>query len=391
MGTIEAVRITALPPVRRAVPLRRGSAPSRVSMEDFFEGRSITFYASGTAALSRAISACIARMSVNSPEVILPAYGCPNLVAACVHAGAFPRLVDLAKNGWSFDTRALGASISGNTVAIVAVNLLGVGDNAVELARFCMANRILLIQDSAQYLPRSPIAWPGDYVILSFGRGKPMNLLHGGALVTPVDTKAQLPLEAARYALLDRLLASGAAGIAFNALTLPPAYRLITLLPATGVGTVVYKPLRNAAPLPEHAWRRIGAAFQSYRARASYSRNIWSSAIEEWSALGITELVCPGSLPTTEPLRLALLAPDRSTRDAIVTGLRRSGLGASRFYGSDLTGVAGIPDAVRYQGPFPHARAHADRLFTLPTHELVTTEVVHLAGDVIRDSSRRVQ
>ena len=377
------MRVTALPPLRRAVPLHKGHAAARLSVEEFFKGRPLALYASGTAALSRAISACAARKSITSPEIILPAYGCPDLVAACAHAAVFPRLVDVAPGGWSFDTHSLEASISSNTVAIVAVNLLGLGDGAVELAQICKTKRLSLIQDSAQYLPRSPIDWPGDYVVLSFGRGKPMNLLYGGALIAPEGTDTPRSLEAALYAPRDRLLASRVAGIAFNALTLPYAYRLFSALPGTGLGTVIYKPLRNAAPLPENAWEKFGAAFGSYQTRPSYRRKPWISAIEEWSMLGIAELACPGSSPPTEPLRLALLAPDRITRETIVNRFNRSGLGASRFYGNDLSRIAGVPDEVRLQGPFPHARALADRLFTLPTHDIVTADTVQLAREVM--------
>ena len=353
-------------------------------MERFFADRRITLYASGTAALSRAMAECAVKSAASAPEVILPAYGCPDLVAACVHASVFPRLVDVAPSGWSYDAHGLKASVSSNTVAIVTVNLLGLGDGAVDLRRFCQTKRISLIQDSAQYLPRASIEWPGDYVVLSFGRGKPMNLLHGGALIAPAGSGDVHPFQSAHYSARDRLLASRAAAIAFNILTRPHAYWLVSALPGTGLGEVAYKPLGNGAPLPERAWERVGRAFELYRARQSYGRDVWGPAIEEWSTLGIVELSGPGSPPQSEPLRLALLAPNRAARDTLVDSFNRDQLGASRFYGADLSRIAGIPEFVRCQGPFPHASALADRLFTLPTHDLVTADTVHCARDVVR-------
>jgi dTDP-4-amino-4,6-dideoxygalactose transaminase len=71
-----------------------------------------------------------------------------------------------------------------------------------------------------------------------------------------------------------------------------------------------------------------------------------------------------------------MLAPDRTARDKLVEDLNSTGLGASRFYGTDLTQVAGIPEVVWQQGPFPNAKALADRLFTLPTHALVNAGTV---------------
>jgi dTDP-4-amino-4,6-dideoxygalactose transaminase len=376
--------LSSLPPVRRAVPLKRGNAATRRSMERFFADRRITLYASGTAALSRAMTECAVNASASAPEVILPAYGCPDLVAACVQASVFPRLVDVAPSSWSYDPQGLETSVSSNTVALVAVNLLGLGDSAADLHRFCRTKRISLIQDSAQYLPRAPIEWPGDYVILSFGRGKPMNLLHGGALIAPLGIGDTRPFQSAQYSVRDRLLASRAAAIAFNVLTRPHAYRLISALPGTGLGDVIYKPLDNEAPLPERAWERVSAAFELYQARKSYGRDIWAAAIDEWATLGIVELSCPGSPRQSEPLRLALLAPDRVSRDILVERFNRYHLGASRFYAADLTRLAGIPEFVRCQGPFPHASALADRLFTLPTHDLVTDDTVSCAQAVVR-------
>ncbi len=375
------MRLTALPPVRRAVPLKRGNSAARASMERFFGNRKITLYASGTAALAQAIAHCAARSATSDPEVILPAYGCPDLVAACVHASVYPRLVDVAASCWSYDLAALQSSLSPNTAAVVAVNLLGLGDSAAELIRLCKDRHIPLIQDSAQHLPREPIDWPGDYVVLSFGRGKPMNLLHGGALIAPREDSRTLSVRPAHYSRKHRLLASRAAALAFNVLTRPHIYRVFSALPGTGLGEVTYKALTEAALLPEEAWKQVGIAFERYREKSSYRRDIWTSAIEEWSPLGITALDCPGSALPTEPLRLALLAPDSAARDLLVNTFNRNGLGASRFYGTDLPGVTGIPDVVKRQGPFPNATSLASRLFTLPTHCLVTDDTVRSARD----------
>jgi len=377
------VRFSALPPVRRAVPLRRGDSAARLSMERFFGDRKITLYSSGTAALAQAMANCASRNSVRTPEVIIPAYGCPDLVAACVHASVYPRLVDIAHSQWSYDLEALVHSLSTNTVAIVAVNLLGIGDDAARLIRLCKERHIALIQDSAQFLPRESIDWPGDYVVLSFGRGKPLNLLHGGALISSLADKYPPSVPPARYTTRARLLSSRMAAIAFNTITRPAIYRVFSALPGTGVGKVIYKPLTNPAPLPERAWQRVAPAFELYRQKPSYSRDIWAAAVEEWSDFGIAALDYPGSPLPAEPLRLALLAPDRGVRDMLVENLDRAGTGASRFYGTDLTKVAGIPEVIACQSSFPNASSLADRLFTLPTHDLVNADTVRITRELV--------
>ena len=377
------MRFSALPPVRRAVPLKRGKSGARASMEQFFGNRKITLYASGTAALAQAMTTCALRKSVRAPEIIIPAYGCPDLVAACVHASVYPRLVDIAPSQWAYDLEALKSSLSPSTVAIVAVNLLGLGDGSDALTHLCKERHIPLIQDSAQYLPRESIDWPGDYIVLSFGRGKPLNLLHGGALVSPLTVSDSLSVPPAGYNAKGRLLGSRAAAIAFNALTRPAIYRMFAALPGTGLGEVIYKPLTNPSPLPDCAWQQVGTAFELYRQKPSYRRDIWTAAMEEWSNLGIVALRCPGSPVQAEPLRLALLAPDLESRDVLVDNLNRAGLGATRFYGAHLARVAEIPEMVTCQEPFPNASSLADRLFTLPTHGLVNTGTVRTTCDLV--------
>lgn len=373
------MRLFTLPPVRRAVPFRRGKASLRASMEQFFGERQITLYTSGTAALAQAMVHCAARHAASSPEVMIPAYGCPDLVAAALQAGVYPRLVDVAPDRWGFDPKCLESSFSPNTVAVVAVNLLGLGDGATELLPFCRERNISLIQDSAQFLPRETIAWPGKYVILSFGRGKPLNLLHGGALIEPPGSRLASSDRFALPPFKQRLLGSRAAALAFNVLTLPLPYRILSSLPGTGLGDVRYHPLQEATRLPTKAWEQVGTAFELYCRQPSYRRDIWSPAVAAWEEFDIRELHGPDAHLPAEPLRLALLASDRPSRDQFVNYLNRLGLGASRLYDRELPQIEGIPPIVRTQGPFRGASALAGRLFTLPTHRLVTGSGVNSA------------
>ncbi len=378
------MKFAALPPVRRPVPLACSNSAAHGSLRRFFSDRPITLYASGTAALSHALARCAARKPVHTPEVIIPAYGCPDLVAACIHASVFPRLADIAASGWAYDLDDLTRKLSPDTVAIVSVNLLGLPDGTPRLPELCRRCGVALVQDSAQFLPRNPISWPADYIILSFGRGKPMNLLHGGAFIAPPDSAPENISKWKQYTLRDRLRTGTAAAVAFNFLTRPHPYWIVSHLPGIGLGTVTYKPLHDSPALPPHAWSRVDATFDQYRKRRSYDRRVWTSSLAEWTSFGILSLQPDTPSTEPEPLRLALLAPDQAARDDLVIRLQRAGLGASRLYGTDLTHVSGIPKEVREQGTFLHAAALAERLFTLPTHALVTPRIVRQTTDCIR-------
>ena len=353
------------------------------SMERFFGGRRVTLWSSGTAALAEAMAKCAMLSGVNAPEIILPAYGCPDLISACIHASVIPRLVDLAPDLWCYDYTALTRQVTTSTVAIVAVNLLGIGDDAEYLRGFCDAKGIALIQDSAQHLPRTAVHWPGDYVVLSFGRGKPLNLLQGGALVSQVETSLTQVTAPTRFTFKSRLLTTRAAGVAFDVLTHPWIYGLLAALPGTGFGDVVYEPLDRATRLPDIFWRIVDPAFDQYRIKPSYRHAVWAPAFDRLSALGVQELKSPSGSSNPEPLRLALLATDRGSRDALVESFNRAGIGSSRLYGTDLPGVSKIPEVVKAQLPFPNAARLAGRLLTLPTHSLVNARTVRTLLEVL--------
>jgi dTDP-4-amino-4,6-dideoxygalactose transaminase len=368
----------SLAPVRRPVPV--GSGGTRKPLDVAFSGRGSRICGSGTEALAIALLDARLRGTATVPEAILPAYACPDLIAACLYAGVRPRLADTARGSWGYDLEALQRSLTVNCVAIVAVNLLGVGDQAVELRNITSSRGIALIQDSAQHLPRSlPADWPGDYVVLSFGRGKPLNLLGGGALLHPrersleIGSLSTLPATGA----LERPWFRRLTALAFNVATHPRVYGLARRLMGSSVGGTHYEPLDSlrVASAEKIAWVEHGLG--GYEVDPGYNADVWASACAAWERDGFTTLSCASSTaPDTLRLRLAMLAPDRATRDVIVAALADKGLGATAMYGTTLERIGSVPEEVRTQGSFPHATDLAGRLFTLPTHSGVDESVV---------------
>lgn len=371
----------ALPPVRRPVPLvaRRVRKPLAAA----FDGWGVRICGSGTQALAMALVDARTHLSAKAPEVILPAYGCPDLVAASVYAGLRPRLVDTAPGGrWGYDLEALrkvlseegrsGQRLADNCAAIVAVNLLGTGDQAVELAQIAAETGIALIQDSAQHLPQHlPVQWFGDYVVLSFGRGKPLNLLGGGALLHHPDRSDYIASQEARPMTgpMESPLLGRLAGLAFNLATRPHAYGLVRRLMGSALGGTRYEAL---GALHEGSAGKIAAVesgLAGYEVTPGYDASMWSVACAVWAPNGVEMLSCASqTAPGMLRLRLAMMAPDGKSRDAIVTALEEQGLGASAMYGATMEKFATVPAEVATQGPFPNAADLARRLFTLPTH-----------------------
>jgi dTDP-4-amino-4,6-dideoxygalactose transaminase len=373
------VGLFTFPPVRRVVSYQRtGAARGRTTFCAAFPDYRVELAASGTAALSLALLDARLRHGSARPQAILPAYGCPQLVAACLHASVRPRLVDTVPDGWGYNADGLRAALTRDTVAVLAVNLLGVGDQAEDLLPLVRQQGASLIQDSAQHLPSATEArWHGDYVVLSFGRGKPLNLLRGGALLVHVERGLVAPPLVARSGARNAIMGSRLAGLAFNVATHPLVYGLTSRLPGLGVGTTVYEPCAAATALPESAWGQLGPAYARYSQPRPTSP--WTAAaLEECSHLGFAPLrsISNAPPPPGPLLRLALKANSTQRRDAVLRELDHQGLGGSNMYATTLDRIQDIPGEVAEQGPFPNAAALADRLLTLPTHSAVTAATV---------------
>lgn len=379
------------PPVRRAVPWRRVRRNSGAEvLREHFPHLDLHFFESGTASLAAALADARSQSDATRPEAVIPAYGCPDLVTACVQAGVAPRLVDVEASAWGYQGEALRAAVGRDTVAIVAVNLLGAGDQANELSSFARERGIPLIQDSAQYLPdRRKASWPGDYVVLSFGRGKPMNMLQGGALLARPERSDMIARAASRIhgARLTRykLLSSSAAAVAFNLMSHPVIYRIAAKLPGLGVGETRYSVLEERALLPSDFATRVSDAFENYASHANYRTACWQPMLERWEKYGLHELRSSTQRVQDDGqrLRLPLLASSSVVRDELVRSLGRGGFGASAMYELPLSCIADVPDEVRQQGPFPGASSLAARLLTLPTHSCIDDRVVGRVDEVV--------
>jgi len=383
---------STIPPVRRVVPTRRLSlARAQEVLQGWVGPRAIRFFGSGTQALAAAILDANRRRGVEAPEVIIPAYGCPDLVAACVFAGVRAVPVDTYANAWGYDLSKLAAAMSDRTVAILAVNLCGIGDQASAVGEIARDRGIFLIQDSAQFLSvEARPDWVGDYVVLSFGRGKPLNLLGGGALLLPAErfeaTRTIASSMDGRARLRRTLMSSAAAALAFNTVTMRPFYGWTASLPGLGVGQTRYSPLEKVIEDTDVLPRRFAAALPGFQGHCGYEANRWWPVLDGWSNLGITAVRVAGSdqSPVGPLLRLPLLAADADQRDRIVRVLGEAGLGASAFYAQPINRIAGIPSQVASLSRFVNAEQLAGRLFTLPTHEALGRAEVGRADRLLR-------
>ena len=365
-----------LPPAGERIILKRDRRANRRA-EELFSPFSVRFYASGTAALAAALKAPIATTKAKTPEVVLPAYGCPDLVSAVLCAGAKPRLVDLMPDRPWMDLDLLRSAICGNTAAVVAVDLFGIPERHAEIKALLYDRGIPLVQDSAQALPRpSEGQWQGDYVVLSFGRGKPVSLLGGGAVLCrgPALDSALFGPSAHTPPTVSDVLGFRLKALAYNALISPYLYWLPARLPFLGLGETRYEPLDSTEPAGPILGEFLPANVNEYWHRVDAVQARLTAMIADVSKGQLLDLFSDCREPghSQRLLRYPVLAADQSLRDRLFLALDRKGLGVSKMYPASLPNIRGLENHLRAEGEaYPNAEAFARRILTFPVHSRV--------------------
>ena len=380
-----------LRPAGSRIPRINKARPTSGGLE--WEGKYHTeFCASGTAALSMALAVEIGpRGPTFRPEVILPAYGCPDLVAAVVAQNANPVLVDLIPDAPWMDLEQVEEAVSPATVAVVGVGLLGIPERLSQLHDLCQRKGIALIEDSAQCFPPAGLdeSW-ADYVVLSFGRGKPINLMGGGALMIRRElVQKSIPIFNRFTPLKVNLgLTWHLKRLIFNLLLRRFPYFVLEKIPGLSIGETRFNrldgELRVALPR-ELVLEGIQQFYTRPAVHGGYMDYIKRLESEGWKFLEGKPFQCgTARLPRN---RFGVLAPTGEMRDRAVLELNRAGIGASGFYRKILPEIEGVP-AMDGDADYPNARYFASRLLTLPCHEDVKPDDIVATMALIESLSR---
>ena len=120
-------------------------------------------------------------------EVLIPGYTCYSVAAAVAKANLKISVYDLDPKTLKPDILSLEKALSEKTLAIVVQHLFGGLTPVHEIKRIAQRCSVYLIEDAAQAFGRIGNIIPGslgDFGLLSFGRGKPLPIGGGGALVS---------------------------------------------------------------------------------------------------------------------------------------------------------------------------------------------------------------
>ncbi len=121
-------------------------------------------------------------------EVMMPAFMCETVSQVFYDMGLKLNFIDVNPNTYNMDIDDLNKKINKNTKAILAVHLFGIPCNIDSIMEIAEDNNSLVIEDAAQAMGAEykdkKVGTIADAGFFSFGRGKPMTAMGGGAIVT---------------------------------------------------------------------------------------------------------------------------------------------------------------------------------------------------------------
>ena len=370
-----------IPPVGNPISWSHPAPPPKLAADN----EQCFFVQSGTAALAQALIIAKSAFTTDTPEVIVPGYACPDIISAAVYAGITPILVDLEPDRPYMSLSAIENAVTENTVAIIAINFMGIPERIAAIRASLGDSGIIVIEDSAQWYPDAdggtPISncYQGDLVVLSFGKGKPLSLMGGGALLVKAaklpasiekepfaERKKNHPSSAPTTNLKTRLLYT-----AYNVAISNYGYWLLELLPWIKLGETHYEQLDEIRPIDNNRLYLLASNKKQYQDQQTKAQkdlgDMLTSTQQKLMAL-------PNQCETYQGqrlLRYPILLPCSEARDKALTSMQKTGCGASRLYPAILSNIEGAREHIKQPSPLPNATNFASRLITLPTHNAV--------------------
>jgi dTDP-4-amino-4,6-dideoxygalactose transaminase len=304
-------------------------------------------------------------------SVVLPAYSCPDVVAAAQFAGLTIRFADFAPEQTRIDPSALIALLQGGSRIVVLVDLFGVHAPVSEVRTVADRYQAVLVHDRAQGLagPGLAVDDAADFVIVSRGRGKPATLLGGGAAWAG-DSVRFNEFAATQFPLaMWRRSSALVRGSLYNLLMAPVLYGAVSQLPWLHIGQTSLRALAGVTRLPQiwlvHAARQI--ALQRARLDRRCERTL--AIADLIPAAGYRIPADAMKTAVGEGLnRLPVLCRDEEQASRLLAKGAR--LGISPMYGRTLPEFLGVSSADA-AAAYPVAYRFSRTVITVPTHERI--------------------
>ena len=379
----------SLPPAGQKIPVsalmclvNNTSAGKSVKPIEHFKrylGCERLFYlSSGRSALWVALKA-FSRLKPDRDEVIIPAYSCPSVVSATLKAGLKPVLCDINLDDFGFLREELEKKVSPKTLAVIVAHLYGYPARIGEIQKICKEKSAYLVEDAAQAFgntfPEDPdikLGLGGDAGFFSFGRGKPLNIMHGGLLMTQsedVYREANKIYEGLNGCTAYQEAAYRVSLGLYLLFSNPYLYWLPQLIPFLNLGGTVFEPdfatAKGLEPAASLAAVMVDKIDEEKDIRRENSR--WYS--DQLREISPCERKATGGYPY---LRYPLLIRNSKKRTKILDTLVSRGTGATGSYPSPLNELPGLNERLKDSTIYGNAKIMSESIITLPVHSRVT-------------------
>ena len=339
------------------------------SVRQYFGVRHVFLVSSGKAALTMTLMG----LKEASPrtDVVIPAYTCYSMPAAVISAGLRPVLCDINPSTFDFDHDQLEATLTDNTLCVVAHHLFGIASDIDRVRAMCHARGIVVIEDAAQAMgvesASRKLGTLGDVGVFSLGRGKNITCGSGGIVITRSDSIAAALR--AQWPRLESPLAAESlkdfAKLVFMAIFIRPRlYWIPNALPFLRLGQTIFpksvavKRLSGMQAGLLHDW-------EHRLSESNHRRSETAASVSRQMSLSLPQG------PSHPYLRLPILAATPQGRERIHSFAQRRGLGLSVAYPTPINEIPEISHM--FDGRrFPTARRVSEHILTIPTHQWIS-------------------
>lgn len=305
-------------------------------------------------------------------QVVIPGYTCYSVAASVAKAELKIKVYDIDPATLQPDFNSLRKLNSGKTLAIIFQHLFGIPTPVDEFEEIAQKTGAPLIEDAAQALGGSidnhHMGTIGDFSIFSFGRGKPLPLGGGGAIVgknNDVLSEMQLKKPEKGY---NQIAATATAHL----LSSPLFYWIPEILPL-GLGKTIFDPhfkVSAMQPAMQNLAENSMDIIDDLNTHRRYIAETYEEAFDHKNIIPVSEESKP--VYTRFPLMADL--------SQIPKELKR--LGVRRMYPKAIADEKTIkPYLTDQEVSTPGASKIASKLITLPTHKGITKK---LAKEIAR-------
>ena len=357
-------------------------------LQDFLKVKHCFLVSSGTTALYIALTS-LKELSSNR-EVIIPAYTCPSVLAAVIRAGLTPMLCDLEEGTTTLNYHELTRTISNRTLAIISVHLFGIPEDSRKINELASSHNLFHIEDAAQSFgsaagsgSQGMLGTTGDIGIYSFGRGKPLTLMQGGALTTNSDTIAEVVEKKVKTLALQSSWSAMLKALSYALFLHPRLYWIPQRLPLLKLGTTIFN-LNFTIKQMDHFTAALGTIMLEHISQLTTLRFQQEVLLTHQLSCYKNYFLTNGTHPL---LRFPLLMKNRTQKESVLSALNQSGIGATGMYPTPLNLFKDTKHYFHHTTHCHNAISFSERIITLPLHKFLTEKDI----DTIRDAIKNMQ